>query len=200
MMKVTFGVLLVLVMAIPVSASVIPSPDSNYLLDTTAINPSIYVGEYLPSVVVSSALTVDFNPGSLWYPIGPSGDPGMFPWNNVTKTETSTLTIDFSNPVAAFGFMVNPWVSGDFTVNFFSPTGSLLTDDTQTFDMSSFGWQFVGAGGSEIGSVTITVANDPINTFAVTDMRFAPAPDPSTSLLLGTGLLGLGLVFRRRLA
>jgi hypothetical protein len=42
MMKMTFGGLLVLAMVIPVSASMIASPDTNYLFNTTLIDPSFY--------------------------------------------------------------------------------------------------------------------------------------------------------------
>jgi hypothetical protein len=202
--KATFGVFLVLAMAIPVSASVITSPNSTYLSETTLINPTIYDGEFVSSVAVNSALTVSFSPGSLWRPSAPYpswGTPGsslLLPFSG--GNFYNNLTINFSEDASTFGFDVESYPgmtkAEKFTVDFFSGqngTGTLLDQVTTTLT----GWGFFGVQDSAIGSVKISDPKD--YTFLVSDMRVAPVPDPSTSLLLGSGLLGLGLVFRRRL-
>jgi hypothetical protein len=85
----------------------------------------------------------------------------------------------------------------NFTFAYFSGmngTGTLLEHMTPSLT----GWGFFGAQDPAIRSVTIHVAND--STFVLSDMRVGNVPEPSTSLLLAAGLLGLGLVSRRRLA
>ena len=155
-------------------------------------------------MTLNSTLTVNFAPGAEWYHEREYFDGVATTMIPSTRSDPSAwvsdLTINFSNPVSIFGLEILPAhdYGFDFTVNYFSGTngsGTLL--DSVTMNGLN-DWGFFGATDPAIRSVTI-FTND--TTFLASDMRFAAAaPEPSTSLLLAAGLLGLGLLSRRRLA
>jgi hypothetical protein len=115
------------------------------------------------------------------------------------------LLIDFTQPVSGFGldFIYNSGVTQTAHVDI------LGTDDTTVLQTHNFG-SFSGANGQAfffgvtepgIGAVRITETLDgTTNPFFITvdNVTFAPVPEPSTVLLLLTGLGGL-VWWRKRL-
>jgi hypothetical protein len=124
---------------------------------------------------------------------------------NVLATHAGAITLDFSDPVDAFGFDYFPFVltQTDVTLMVFAGDDTTLLA-TQVFPVFFFLGNFFGfhdTGG--IGKATISsLATDP---FPITDTRIdnvefgrtADVPEPSSVLLLLSGLASLSYRLRR---
>lgn len=220
MTKAIIGMLLVLAMAAPVSASLITPAE-------LAGANTFVIGGYSNGEFVTTSTTPEsvltYNPGgaggTIWIAgNGVNGDFGAFSTvsDGFSVSDLSdTLTIDFSTPVEIFALDALPDDFGpayNVTADFYSPTGALLDSSTASVTGSDVGtasnfqftgWQFFGAyESSGIGSVVITTNDNGLEKgLIVSDMTVGTVvPEPSTSLLLAAGLFGLGLVSRRRWA
>jgi hypothetical protein len=227
--KVTIGVLLVVAMAIPVSAGVIGSPSAPVYLSTSLIDstaaPGFVDGSTLTSFS-SGGLTVGLaaGQGAQWYNdgLGPASDAIAFATDKTGADYVTSLTLEFNSPVTVFGFQAIPNdldQAYSITANFYSSsngTGAVLDTVTESlmggYNSSSnelTGWGFFGAADDTIGSVVISTTDTgaagkwDTGGFVLSELRYGTqdvAPEPATSLLFAAGLVGLGLVSRRRLA
>jgi hypothetical protein len=114
-------------------------------------------------------------------------------WANI---DGGTLTFTFVNPISAFGAYITGNQVNGINMSFFDGSAQIVPIP---FDFSNGGTSFVGFTdtNANITSVTINGLND---ILGVDDVRYgATTPEPSSILLLGSGLLGAAGVLRRKL-
>jgi hypothetical protein len=138
-------------------------------------------------------------------------------WNSPPAVESSTPRVGFnataasdtltlSQAVEVFGFELEPdgGSTQTVTVAWLGITGNTLSTETLSLNSISGALLFADdAGGNLIKSVTITM-NGGTNGFGLANIRDAsalsPTPEPSSFVLLGSALAGLGFFARRRRA
>jgi hypothetical protein len=141
-------------------------------------------------------------------PIGFNTTAGGTEWLQAFPNFNSpgeTLTFTFASPIDAFGgYLTDTQVGfpGSITVTFNDGSSQSLpvTKNDDTGGAVFFGFTDLGA---QIASVTYNTGATGAtrDIWGIDDVRFAvPAPEPASLALLVTGLIGLGIVGRRRRA
>ncbi len=124
---------------------------------------------------------------------------GLSPGNELAISDKEDLDVDMAGPVFAFGFDFVNVTGSTFGLELFSSTTSL---STHTVTPPTNVLSFVGIQADvtfdrvEIRDITGSVTNEYYGEF-FTSAQSTAVPEPSTLLLLGTGLVGL-IGYRKR--
>lgn len=176
-------------------------PISTGILNSSTNLPEIgiYPGDIQPGVTYSTTIGT----GNFFNIDAGGGFEGGLLDGEFGGNPNRVLTITFDNEISAFGFDTNllMWPGFDITIHFaeapdyFQNIGGI----ERIFDLQFFGFK---SDETDITSVIIDGNRTDLFAFALDNFVFTndadiAIPEPSTLLLLGSGLIGLG-VFRKK--
>jgi hypothetical protein len=163
--------------------------------------------------------------GGVTFGFGPSGSSATYNFQGadtqdltqnlsdpVLEGDTSgILTLSFAYPTPIFSFdialtTINS-VSSAYQVALSYQGSGVFSQISNVTPQVMFAEDFFSYSGTPVDFATITFPNTidtdgmPVSTFAIDNMTFDPptsSPEPGVAFLLGGGLLGMGLLARRR--
>lgn len=123
----------------------------------------------------------------------------------VWTTNHGPLTVSFGNSYNFVGAYFQQQLYGTFTAKLQVYAGSTLLGSVTESGVSNFApgtAMFIGAldkSGPNITKVIFSeTAGNNLNDFAIATMYLGTVPEPGTMVLVGTGLIGLASIVRRR--
>ena len=143
--------------------------------------------------------------GCGWVPSPPvmnSGDSGV--WTNNGNVGTGPIHLDFGSAFTGFGIAIQDDDVFPFTAFLKAYNGPTLLGGVQATSNSNGDAIFIGLqdlNGANVTGVTFGLVScgscQDTTDFAVTSAQLV-TPEPSSILLLGSGVFGMGAAFRRR--
>jgi hypothetical protein len=161
------------------------TPTDSFTLSSTSTINSIILGLWLDSGDTAQSVDWQIVPTPLFYS------------SNIAEGES--IVISSTPEGSLYGFDMYQVTIGNINVTLGPGTYYLELDNVNTADSGSAQWDVSNGASSGIITDTIPFGN-PSETFEIDGTTNTVTPEPSSFLLLGSGLAGLAGLLKRKLA